>query len=91
MKKFVSVCKIIFGYGILCTLFAGGMTLLGYIGAFVVGGELAADICEFVYKKCTPVIVYISNIMVLFGIFSMYLAGEYALSTKKNETLRGKK
>ena len=80
IKKTASFCKGIFGYGILICLFAGGLTFLGYIAAFIIGGQMAGEICVFIYKKIIPAIIYLSNIMILLGIFSMYLSGEYALT-----------
>ena len=89
LKKISDVCKIIFGYGIMITLFAGGLTLFAYIAAFIIGGDTAAIICEITYKHVIPVIIYISTVMVLFGLLTMYLAGEFALTVgskkKKSE------
>ena len=87
LKKISDVCKIIFGYGIMIALFVGGLTLFAYIAALIIGGDTAAIICEITYKRVIPVIIYISTVMVLFGLLSMYLAGEFALtasSKKKN-------
>lgn len=87
-KKLSNVCKWIFGYGILISLVGGGLTLFGYIAAFIVGGEPAAEICAIIYKKIIPVIVYLSTSMVLLGIVSMYLAGEFALTATKGKPVR---
>ena len=50
MKKTIEkICKvigIIYGYGILISLFAGGLTFFGYVVAICVGGEVASKICE---------------------------------------------
>ena len=86
MKKFAEVCKLIFGYGIYICLFAGGLTFFGYLAALIIGGDLAATICFVIYKKIIPVIIYISTIMILFGLFAMYLAGELALTPSKRKT-----
>ena len=83
LKKISDVCKTIFGYGILISLFLGGITFFGYIAALIIGGDLAAEICKFLYKTIIPIAIYISTTMVLLGLFSMYLAGEYALTAKK--------
>ena len=85
LKKISEVCKLIFGYGIMITLFAGGLTFFGYLAAMFIGGETATAICVFIYKKIFPIIIYAANILVLFGLFSMYLAGEMALTTDKKK------
>ena len=86
MKKIAEICKLIFGYGIYICLFAGGLTFFGYLAALIIGGDLAATICFVIYKKIIPVIIYISTIMILFGLFAMYLAGELALTPSKRKT-----
>ena len=85
MKKISKVCKLIFGYGIMITLFAGGLTFFGYLAAMVIGGETATAICVFIYKQIFPIIIYAANILVLFGLLSMYLGGEMALTTDKKK------
>ena len=87
MKKLSDALKLVFGCGILFTLFAGGMTFFGYLAALILGGDAAAVICEVIYKKIIPVIVYATSCLVVLGLISMYLAGEKALtpSTKHKE------
>ena len=43
--------KTIYGYGIMISLFMGGLTFLGYLVALFIGGEVATAICIFIYKK----------------------------------------
>ena len=83
MKKIINALKFIFGWGILISLLVGGLTFLGYVFALIVGGDLAEKICFFIYNTITPILIYISTISVLIGLFKMYLNGEIALSTKK--------
>ncbi len=83
MEKPVAVGKIIFGYAIMLSLFIGGATLLGFIVALCIGGDVAAEICAFIKKFMIPGVTYTSTVAVLFGILLMYLSGEVALSAKK--------
>ncbi len=85
MKKISGVCKLIFGYGIMLVLFAGGLTFFGYLAAMFIGGETATEICVFIYKKIFPIIIYASTCLVLFGLVAMYLGGETALTTEKKK------
>ena len=84
-KKLSAVLKTIFGYGIMISLFAGGLTFFGYVAALIIGGDTAAAICTFLYKTVIPVIIYLSGIMVLLGLVAMYLNGEKALTPEKKE------
>ena len=87
-KKLSDVLKLIFGYGIMISLFAGGLTFFGYVAALIVGGEAAALICAFIYKKIVPVIIYLSVSMVLLGLVAMYLGGEVALTAHKKKAVK---
>ncbi len=78
-KKFVNVLKMIFGYGIMIVLFAGGLTFFGYVAALIIGGDTATAICTWIYKSFVPIMIYVSTILILFGLLTMYLAGEKAL------------
>lgn len=83
LKKLSNVCKWIFGYGIMIALFLGGLTFFGYLIALFVGGETAVEICSVIKTVINPIMTYISTIMVLFGLLTMYLAGEIALAPSK--------
>ena len=92
LKKISDICRMIFGYGIMIVLFAGGATFFGYVAALVIGGETAEALCTWIYKSFVPVIVYASTILILFGLVTMYLAGEKALTPdKKNAHTEGEK
>ena len=84
LKKISDVFKIIFGYGIMIVLFAGGLTFFGYVAALIIGGETAAAVCTWIYKSFIPVIIYASTVLILFGLLTMYLAGEKALVPGRN-------
>ena len=85
MKKISDVLRIIFGYGIMICLFAGGLTFFGYLAALCIGGEAATEICTFIYKTITPYIIKTSTVCVLLGLVVMYLNGETAQKNKKKK------
>ncbi len=85
IKKIAKIGKLIFGYGMMITLFVGGLTFFGYLAAIIVGGDSAAMICDFLYNKIIPIIVYATNILIIWGIICMYLDGEKALTTSKRK------
>ncbi len=89
MKKFCNklsdILRIIFGYGIMVVLFAGGLTFFGYVAALIIGGAPATAICTVIYKNIIPVIIYASVILVLLGLVAMYLSGEVALTPEKKQ------
>ena len=85
-KKIASVLRTIFGYGIMISLFGGGLTFFGYVAALIIGGDTAATICAFIQEKFLPVMIYISTIMVILGLVVMYLNGETALTPDKKKS-----
>ena len=85
LKKIADVCKLIFGYGIMICLFAGVVVFAGYVVALCVGGDIAVAICDFMKMYIIPVIIYSSTVLVMFGLVTMYLAGELALTPTKRK------
>ncbi len=88
LRKTAAVLRTVFGYGIMICLFAGGLTFFGYLAAMMIGGEAAVVICEVIYKKITPIIIYCSTILVLLGLVVMYLNGEKALTANKKKAAK---
>lgn len=87
-KKIANVLKYVFGWGVMLSLFAGGLTFFGYLAAVIIGGGeggIGAQICEIISKEITPIITYVSTSCVLLGLLTMYLSGEQALTVGKKE------
>lgn len=82
-KKLSNILKTVFGYGIMISLFVGGLTFFGYVAALIIGGEVATAICAFLYKHVLTAIIYLAVSMVLLGLVAMYLGGEIALTAHK--------
>lgn len=92
LKKLSDVFKLIFGYGIMIVLFAGGLTFFGYVAALIIGGDTAAAICDWIFNHFINVIILASTVLILFGLLTMYLAGEKALTPgRKNAVEEGEK
>lgn len=85
MKKLSDILKKIFGYGIMITLFAGGLTFFGYVAALIIGGNTAAAICTFIIDTYVPYMVYATSVLVLLGLVAMYLNGEFALTAESKK------
>ena len=86
LNKVASVLKFIFGWGVMLSLFAGGLTFFGYVAALIIGGGeggIGAEICRVISKEITPIITYVSTSCVLLGLLTMYLSGEQALTVGK--------
>ncbi len=80
MKKFSDILLKIFSVGVLLILFAGAMTLFGYIIAMFIGGEVATEICVFIHKTFFPYVIRVTSIVVGIGLLGMYFSKTKALS-----------
>ncbi len=89
-KKISAALRVVFGYGIMICLFIGGLTFLGYLAALIIGGETATAICVFIYKTLFPIVIKISNSIILLGLLVMYLNGEKALTASEDKKKREK-
>ena len=85
MKKFSDILLKIFSVGVLLILFAGAMTLIGYIVAMFIGGEVATEICVFIHKTFFPYVIRVTSIVVGIGLLGMYLSKMKALSVSDTQ------
>ena len=80
LKKLMAIIDGIYGWGILVCLFVGGLSVLGFLAAFIIGGEAAEAICVWLQKKLFGVLIYGGNIIVLLGLVNMYLKRQKSLT-----------
>lgn len=85
MNKLSNVLLKIFSYGVLITLFVGGLSVVGYIAALIIGGETATAICLFVFKTLFPWVIRICAVCVGCGLVGMYLNKQEALTMKTED------
>lgn len=85
MKKISDILLTIFSVGILMCLFLGVLSLPGYIVALFIGGDMAPELCAFIFKKFLPWVIRFTSIFAGIGLLGMYLSKLKALSIE-NET-----
>lgn len=85
MRKVSDILLKIFAYGIIACLFAGGLSLVGYLAGLVIGGEVATNLCAWVFKTYLPWVIKSTSVFTLIGLVGMYLNKQKALlaSTEK--------
>ena len=84
MKKVSQILLKIFSIGVLGTLFAGALALVGYIVALVIGGETAPVICEFIFTQYFPWVIRVCSVAVGLGLIGMYLDRKKALAVNSS-------
>ncbi len=80
MKKVSNVLLYIFSIGVLLTLFAGAVSVLGYIYAMIIGGDKAELICGFIKNEYYPWVIKITSVAVGCGLLGMYFSKKKALT-----------
>ncbi len=72
-------------YGIMMTIsfFAGGLPLIPFIFAIIVGGDLAETISIFLYKEYYPWVIVLGSLAIVVGLIAMYIGKLEGLSVKK--------
>ena len=85
LSRIADILSLVFGYGIMLSLFIGGLSFFAYLVALIIGGEVAVSICTVIYKGIYPCLVYVTSLFVLLGLLVMYLRGETALSKTKKK------
>lgn len=87
MKKFADILLKIFAYGIVACLFAGGLSLVGYIVGLIIGGDSATELCAWVFKTYLPWVIKATSIFTGIGLLGMYLSKQKALiaTAKKDQ------
>lgn len=75
IKKISDVLELIIGYVLMICLFIGGLGFIGYLVAFIIGGETATNICIWLYKTFYAWLIKISTITTLACFVLIYLKG----------------
>lgn len=75
----------IFGVGVTVCVLAGALSLIGFLVAFCIGGETAAEICVFIHKEYFPWVIKATSVFTGFGLVGMYLNKTRSLSLKSDK------
>ena len=85
MKKIVDIINRFFGITVLIEFLAGGLSIVGYIVAIFIGGELGTQISLFIFEKYLRWVIIATSITIGTGLISMYLNKQKALFFEKNK------
>lgn len=91
MKKIANILLTVFSIGIIICLFAGGLSLIGYIVALIIGGETATSICLFVFKSYLPCVIKFTAIFTGIGLIGMYFSKQKSLTASPENIKSDKK
>jgi len=80
MKKLNKILLTVFSVGVLGTLFAGALSVVGYMIAMIIGGETATEMCVYIYKTYFPFVIQVCSVCVGCGLVGMYMNKVVALT-----------
>lgn len=80
MKNLGDILLRVFAFGVLLSLFAGGLSFIGYLVALMLGGEKAEMLCVFIFKSYLPWVIKLTSIFTMCGLAGMYLTKRKALA-----------
>ena len=84
-KVYVALNK---AYGIMMTVsfFAGGLPIIPFIIALIIGGKTGEQISVFLYKQYYPWVLVLGSISIIVGLIAMYFGKIEGLSVKNINT-----
>lgn len=75
-KKAAALLENLIGIALAICLFLGALGFVGYVVAFIIGGEPAAAICEWIYKTFYAYLIKLSTITTVATFVLLYLRGD---------------
>lgn len=71
-------------YGIMMTIsfFAGGIPLIPFVIALIVGGKTGEAIAVFLHKQYYPWVIILGSLAIIVGLIAMYVGKLEGLSVK---------
>ena len=81
-KKIVDILNKIYGVLMTISFFGGGLPLIPFIIALIIGGPTAEKISLFLYNDYYPWVIMAGSIAIVIGLIGMYIGKIEGLSIK---------
>lgn len=85
MKKISDILDKLFSYGMIFSIIAGALAGLGFLIAFIIGGDIATALCVFIHKEYFPVVIKICSAATGCGLINMYIRKKKALTMENDK------
>lgn len=79
-EKAYKVIEYIYARLAMISFFAGGLPIIPFIFALIVGGDTGEAIAVFLYKKYYPVVIITACIAVVVGMVGVYITKQHSLT-----------
>ena len=81
-NKLYNILKKAYGIMMTVSFFAGGLPLIPFILALIIGGAWGEKISVFLYKQYYPWVIVLGSLAIVVGLIAMYLGKNEGLSVK---------
>ena len=81
-NKLYNILKKAYGIMMTVSFFAGGLPLIPFIFALIIGGAWGEKISVFLYKQYYPWVIVVGSLAIVVGLIAMYLGKLEGLSVK---------
>ena len=82
-QKLYNILKKVYGIMMTVSFFAGGLPLIPFIIALIIGGPLGETIAVFLHKQYYPWVIVLGSLAIVVGLIAMYVGKLEGLSVKK--------
>lgn len=82
-NKIFNILKKAYGIMMTVSFFAGGLPLIPFVIAIIVGGQTGEAISVFLYKQYYPWVIVLGSLAIVVGLIAMYMGKLEGLSVKK--------
>ena len=82
-NKIFNILKKTYGIMMTVSFFAGGLPLIPFVIAIIVGGQTGETISVFLYKQYYPWVIVLGSLAIVVGLMAMYMGKLEGLSVKK--------
>ena len=81
-SKLYNILKKAYGIMMTVSFFAGGIPIIPFLIALIVGGSTGEAIAVFLYKQYYPWVIILGSLAIVVGLIAMYLGKLEGLSVK---------
>ena len=81
-NKLYNILKKAYGIMMTVSFFAGGIPLIPFLIAIIVGGSFGETVSVFLYKQYYPWVIILGSLAIVVGLIAMYLGKLEGLSVK---------
>lgn len=81
--KFYQILKNIYAVLMMISFFAGGLPIIPFMIALILGGNIGSKISVFLIKDYYPCVIILASIAVLIGLVALYINKNFGFSVKE--------